>query len=105
MRDGYPPFIQSQLPKQEVHNFGLPTVDMLVRSVDETSWLGDINIGEMLLNFMLTTLCRSRLASVLGQEGFTTYYVGALGSLSHGTQAFPLQVYQSSSASLGMHER
>jgi hypothetical protein len=34
-------------------NFGLPTVDTLVRGIDEGTWLGDIDIGEMFLNFML----------------------------------------------------
>lgn len=34
-------------------NFGLPTVDTLTRGIDDQSWLGDIDIGEMFLNFML----------------------------------------------------
>jgi len=34
-------------------NFALPTVDTLVRGIDEYSWLGDIDIGEMFLNFVL----------------------------------------------------
>ena len=34
-------------------NFGLPTVEVLTRSVDETCWMGDLDIGEMFLNFCL----------------------------------------------------
>jgi hypothetical protein len=34
-------------------NFGLPTVDMLVRGVHESTWMGDLDIGEMFLNFCL----------------------------------------------------
>jgi hypothetical protein len=34
-------------------NFGLPTVEALTRSVDETCWMGDLDIGEMFLNFCL----------------------------------------------------
>jgi len=34
-------------------NFGLPTIDTMVRGIKEESWLGDIDIGEMFLNFML----------------------------------------------------
>lgn len=34
-------------------NFGLPTVDSLVRGLNETSWMGDLDIGEMFLNFCL----------------------------------------------------
>jgi hypothetical protein len=32
-------------------NFGLPTVDALCRNKDPTSWMGDLDIGEMFLNF------------------------------------------------------
>jgi len=34
-------------------NFGLPTVDALVRGIDESCWMGDLDIGEMFLNFSL----------------------------------------------------
>lgn len=34
-------------------NFGLPTVDVLVRNVSEQSWMGDLDIGEMFLNFCM----------------------------------------------------
>lgn len=34
-------------------NFGLPTVNVLTRAVDEGSWMGDLDIGEMFLNFCL----------------------------------------------------
>jgi hypothetical protein len=34
-------------------NFSLPTVDTLVKGMDDQSWLGDIDIGEMFLNPML----------------------------------------------------
>jgi hypothetical protein len=34
-------------------NFGLPTVEALVRGVDESCWMGDLDIGEMFLNFCL----------------------------------------------------
>jgi hypothetical protein len=33
--------------------FGLPTVDSLVRGVEEGTWMGDLDIGEMFLNFCL----------------------------------------------------
>jgi len=33
-------------------SFGLPTVDDLLYSVDHTSWLGDLDIGEQFLNFI-----------------------------------------------------
>lgn len=34
-------------------NFVLPTVDMLVRGVQESTWMGDLDISEMFLNFCL----------------------------------------------------
>ncbi len=34
-------------------NFGMPTVDTLVRGVMEYTWMGDLDIGEMFLNFCL----------------------------------------------------
>jgi hypothetical protein len=34
-------------------NFGLPTVDSLLRGINETAWMGDLDIGEMFLNFCL----------------------------------------------------
>ncbi len=34
-------------------NFGLPTVETVLRGVDEDSWMGDLDIGEMFLNFQL----------------------------------------------------
>jgi len=34
-------------------NFALPQVDALIRSVNENSWMGDLDIGEMFLNFCL----------------------------------------------------
>jgi hypothetical protein len=34
-------------------NFGLPTVDSLLRGVNEGTWMGDLDIGEMFLNFCL----------------------------------------------------
>ena len=34
-------------------NFGLPSVDVLLRGVDEGFWMGDLDIGDMFLNFML----------------------------------------------------
>ena len=33
--------------------FGLPTVDTLLRGTSPTSWMVDLHIGEMFLNFML----------------------------------------------------
>jgi len=33
--------------------FGLPTVNALVRGIDESCWMGDLDIGEMFLNFCL----------------------------------------------------
>jgi hypothetical protein len=34
-------------------NFGLPTVDSLLQGVNEGTWIGDLDIGEMFLNFCL----------------------------------------------------
>jgi len=34
-------------------NFGLPMVDSLLRGVNEGTWMGDLDIGEMFLNFCL----------------------------------------------------
>jgi hypothetical protein len=34
-------------------NFGLPAVDALVRGVMDHSWMGDLDIGEMFLNFCM----------------------------------------------------
>ena len=34
-------------------NFGMPTIESMLRSVCPTSWLGDVGIGEMFLNFPL----------------------------------------------------
>jgi hypothetical protein len=34
-------------------NFGLPTVDTLLRGIDLSTWMGDIDVGEMFLNFCL----------------------------------------------------
>ena len=36
-------------------NFMLPTIDMTLRHVDESGWFGDIDLGEMFLNFPLDT--------------------------------------------------
>jgi hypothetical protein len=33
--------------------FGLPTVDSLTRGIDEHSWMGNLEIGKMFLNFCL----------------------------------------------------
>jgi len=33
--------------------FGLPIVDSLTRGIDEQTWMGDLDIGEMFLNFCL----------------------------------------------------
>eukprot|EP00957_Ditylum_brightwellii_P047278 3591614-Ditylum_brightwellii.AAC.1 len=34
-------------------NFGLPTVDLVRWTIDPGSWMGDIDVGEMFLNFPL----------------------------------------------------
>ena len=34
-------------------NFGLPTVDSSLRAVEITTWSGDIDLGEMFLNYMI----------------------------------------------------
>eukprot|EP00957_Ditylum_brightwellii_P126202 9621621-Ditylum_brightwellii.AAC.1 len=34
-------------------NFGLPTVDSIIRMADSDSWFGDIDVGEMLHNYPL----------------------------------------------------
>ena len=35
------------------HNFFLPTIDSILRNADENTWFGDINLGEMFLNYWL----------------------------------------------------
>ena len=39
-------------------NFMLPTIDMTLRNVDHKGWFGDIDLGEMFLNFPLDTKLR-----------------------------------------------
>ena len=39
-------------------NFMLPTIDMTLRHVNENGWFGDIDLGEMFLNFPLDDLLR-----------------------------------------------
>ncbi len=39
-------------------NFQLPTVDALVRVVESGSWMGDLDVGEMFLNFCLDPCLR-----------------------------------------------
>jgi hypothetical protein len=34
-------------------SFGLPTVDLTLRSIDFNTYLGDLDLGEMFLNFKL----------------------------------------------------
>ena len=34
-------------------SFGLPTIDSMLRSVDNDTWLGDLDVGEQCLNFQL----------------------------------------------------
>lgn len=34
-------------------SFGLPTVDSTLWGIDTKSWLGDMDLGEMFLNFLL----------------------------------------------------
>ena len=34
-------------------SFGLPTIDSMLRSVDHTTWFGDLDVGEQFLNFQL----------------------------------------------------
>jgi hypothetical protein len=36
-----------------VPNFGLPTIDTLIRGTGPTTWMVDLDIGDMFLNFML----------------------------------------------------
>ena len=40
-------------------NFMLPTIDMTLRHVTETGWFGDIDLGEMFLNFPLDSDLRA----------------------------------------------
>jgi hypothetical protein len=39
-------------------SFGLPTDDSTLWGIDMKSWLGDVNLGEMFLNFLLDALLR-----------------------------------------------
>jgi len=53
-------------------NFGLPTVESVVRGVNEESWMGDLDIGEMFLNFSLhpklQPFCGVDLRPYFGEE-------------------------------------
>ena len=40
-------------------NFFLPTIDTILRNSDSTSWFGDIDLGEMFLNYFLDEELRS----------------------------------------------
>lgn len=39
-------------------SFGLPTVETMLRSVENRSWLGDIDVGEQFLNFPLDPIAQ-----------------------------------------------
>ena len=39
-------------------NFGLPTIDSLIRATDGNTWMVDLDIGEMFLNFMMVEEAR-----------------------------------------------
>jgi hypothetical protein len=41
-----------------VPNFGLPTIDTLIRGTGPTTWMVDLDIGDMFLNFMLHKAAR-----------------------------------------------
>jgi hypothetical protein len=53
-------------------NFSLPSVESLLREVDQATWMGDVDIGEMFLNFCLDPLlqeyCGVDLRPYLGGE-------------------------------------
>ena len=40
-------------------NFGLPTIDTVLRNADDGTWFGDIDLGEMFLNYFLDEELRS----------------------------------------------
>jgi len=40
-------------------NFGLPTIDSVLRNADGSTWFGDIDLGEMFLNYFLDERLRS----------------------------------------------
>ena len=42
-----------------VPNFGLPTIDTLIRATGPTTWMVDLDIGDMFLNFMLHRTART----------------------------------------------
>jgi len=48
-------------------NFQLPTADTLVRSIGTGAWMGDLDVGEMFLNFCLDPALRPYCGVVLGQ--------------------------------------
>jgi hypothetical protein len=53
-------------------SFGLPTVDLTLRGIDSFSHLGDLDLGEMFLNFPLDVKMRPYVGidlSSLGQRG------------------------------------
>jgi hypothetical protein len=57
--------------------FALPTIYALARAVEVGTFMGDSDIGEMCLNFMLEENCAC-LAGV-----YLTYYVPTVGLVEH----------------------
>ena len=49
-------------------NFGLPTIDSVLRNADESTWFGDIDLGEMFLNYFLDEDLRSFAGLDLKEE-------------------------------------
>ena len=41
-----------------VPSFGMPTIEMMLRAVEGRTWLGDLDIGEMFLNFPLESIAQ-----------------------------------------------
>ena len=56
-------------------SFGLPTVESMLRAVEGRTWLGDIDIGEMFLNFPLTMI-----AQMYSGVDLTPYFPDELNS-------------------------
>ena len=56
-----------------VPSFGLPTIDTLLQSVEESTWMSDVDIGEMFLNFMIhpdiRPYCGVDLTPYFGEKG------------------------------------
>jgi hypothetical protein len=81
-----------------VPSFPLPTAETLSDLLEEDSWMADVDMGEMFLNFPPGCehkgVLWSGLEAVFPERGGCTDTVGAMGALRHGSPPFPLHHHQ-----------